>query len=315
MAMRRRTRALAATLATVFAIMASFFAASGPASAAQPLVVDSCATTVQGQPGQPLQLSPNAVVQPIVDIVTAVPLLGPPLAQPFRVAFTALPPIPLGTVHNGDTMIPGSTVADAVVHSLSELPLLGTVFGTIEGTVRQTLSTTCSVLVHSSTETAPGQGSATPSGAGSPSTAPATTAPNGNAPSTAKPGQDTRAPGQSSAAGNGSPSVSGAGQPTTEPVLPNYDYGRAPMTDYSSIPFAQAGQYTPAPDVRYGNGVPGDDPSGTSRPGQAVQAAGHAEALSPDPKGIGNPLPVLLAVLALSGVTAALVRTWVLRRS
>ncbi len=53
---------------------------------------------------------------------------------------------------------------------------------------------------------------------------------------------------------------------------------------------------------------------GTDNPGDGVQAAGRAEALTP-PEGQKIALPVLLAVLALSVVTAALVRTWVLRRA
>ena len=46
-----------------------------------------------------------------------------------------------------------------------------------------------------------------------------------------------------------------------------------------------------------------------------MRTAGHAEALGPaGTPGSGVGLPMLLAVLMLAGVTAALVRTWVLRR-
>jgi hypothetical protein len=93
--------------------------------------------------------------------------------------------------------------------------------------------------------------------------------------------------------------------------------GRWPMAAYGSIPFAQAGLYSPSPGVRYGGSVPGYTPEfgilGTDDK-DGVQAAGRAEALTP-PEGQKIALPVLLAVLALSVVTAALVRTWVLRRS
>ncbi|MCA1655097.1 MAG: hypothetical protein LC635_01210 [Pseudonocardiaceae bacterium] len=91
------------------------------------------------------------------------------------------------------------------------------------------------------------------------------------------------------------------------------------MADYSAIPFARAGLFAPSPGVRYGGGVPGYSPEfgilGTDTPPHdGVSVAGRAEALNP-PDGRRIAFPVLLAVLALSGVTAALVRTWVLRRA
>ncbi len=93
--------------------------------------------------------------------------------------------------------------------------------------------------------------------------------------------------------------------------------GRSPMADYSSIPFARPGLFAPSPGVLYGGSVPGYTPQfgilGTDNR-DGVQAAGHAEALSA-PAGDKIAFPVLLAVFALSGVTAALVRTWVLRKA
>jgi hypothetical protein len=89
------------------------------------------------------------------------------------------------------------------------------------------------------------------------------------------------------------------------------------MVNYGNIPFARAGLFSPSPGVRYGGSVSGYTPQfgilGAANP-DAVQAAGHAEALRPS-GGTKIALPVLLAVLALSCVTAALVRTWVLRRA
>jgi hypothetical protein len=64
--------------------------------------------------------------------------------------------------------------------------------------------------------------------------------------------------------------------------------------------------------------VPGYSPEfgivGDTPPDDGISVAGRAEALSP-PKSQRVEFPVLLAVLFLSGVTAALVRTWVLRRA
>ncbi|WP_240490768.1 hypothetical protein [Amycolatopsis vancoresmycina] len=99
--------------------------------------------------------------------------------------------------------------------------------------------------------------------------------------------------------------------------------GYAPMRDYSGIPFATAGLFTPSPAIRYGSQIPGyapqyglNGPDGTADGNSGVQTAGQAEALPSAPDGFtnGSNLPLLIAVLALSGVSAGLVRTWVLRR-
>jgi hypothetical protein len=90
------------------------------------------------------------------------------------------------------------------------------------------------------------------------------------------------------------------------------------MADYSNIPFARAGLWAPSPGVRYGGGIPGYSPEfgvvGELPPDDGVSVAGRAEAISPA-NGQRVELPVLLAVLVLSCVTAVLVRTWVLRKA
>jgi hypothetical protein len=99
--------------------------------------------------------------------------------------------------------------------------------------------------------------------------------------------------------------------------------GYAPMRDYGGIPFATAGLFTPSPAIRYGSQIPGyapqyglTGPDGTATGNSGVQTAGQAEALPSAQDGFtnGSNLPLLIAVLALSGVSAGLVRTWVLRR-
>ena len=87
------------------------------------------------------------------------------------------------------------------------------------------------------------------------------------------------------------------------------------MRDYSGIPFATAGLFTPSPAIRYGSQIPGYAPQNGSG-GSGIQTAGRAEALPSASNGFtdGSNLPLLIAVLALSGVSAGLVRTWVLRR-
>ncbi|WP_116043100.1 hypothetical protein [Amycolatopsis palatopharyngis] len=108
-----------------------------------------------------------------------------------------------------------------------------------------------------------------------------------------------------------------AGLPTT------YGTGYAAMRDYSGIPMATAGLFAPSPGVRYGGQIPGYSPEfgilgqGESpAPDDGVRNAGQAQALPGTPGSAdGATLPLLLAVLALSGASAALVRTWVLRKA
>jgi hypothetical protein len=104
-------------------------------------------------------------------------------------------------------------------------------------------------------------------------------------------------------------------------TLLDYGLGASPLARYAGIPFASAGLFDPSPGVKYGGNVPGYAPSygqlgaNDSVPSDGVQTAGHAEAFSPGGSlGNGVGLPMLLAVLLLAGVTAALVRTWVLRK-
>ncbi|MFJ7211167.1 hypothetical protein [Amycolatopsis sp. NPDC098790] len=137
----------------------------------------------------------------------------------------------------------------------------------------------------------------------------------------------------------GTPQGSGGIPEANSPLLPGFSgggaspafggfpfsigTGYAPMRDYSGIPFATAGLFTPSPALRYGSQIPGYAPQyGLTGPDQSaagnsgVQTAGQAEALPSVSDGFtdGSNLPLLIAVLALSGVSAGLVRTWVLRR-
>jgi hypothetical protein len=103
-------------------------------------------------------------------------------------------------------------------------------------------------------------------------------------------------------------------------LLPFGSPGYAPIRDYSGIPYALAASWAPSPGIRYGGDIPGYAPEAgalnpATRSGGPVQNAGRAEALpaGPEPDGLLLGLPTLVAVLALSVVTAGMVRSWVLR--
>ncbi|TDV50782.1 hypothetical protein [Actinophytocola oryzae] len=326
--MRRRVKSFVSAVALVFGVSAmTLLAGGGSASAAEPIVVGDCAASVQGVPGQPVSLAPGAVLGVVTDIVRAVPILGPPIAGEANKAIAALPPIPIGAVPIGTGYITGGTIATAVNAQLAKIPVLGGVLSLIVGTVQTTLTNLCGVTVTGvNAAAAPVQDGAgavadsseeavgrvlpgVPGGGGTggtPGTNPGTnpgTGPSG--------GGGTPAPNQPVTGG-----LSDLGLQLYQPGL--WDFGRSPMADYSNIPFARAGMWAPSPGVRYGGGVPGYSPEfgvvGDTLPDDGVSVAGAAEALRP-PENQRVEFPVLLAVLALSGVTASLVRTWVLRRA
>ncbi|WP_370932836.1 hypothetical protein [Amycolatopsis sp. cg13] len=149
----------------------------------------------------------------------------------------------------------------------------------------------------------------------------------GNPQQGGSPGQQSQMPGSNSPVLG---DYSGGGAAPFSAFLPNfsnlsygYSTGYAPMRDYSGIPMAMAGLFSPSPSLRYGSQIPGyapqygvANPDGTSSGDRTIQNAGNAEALPGTGGNHTNGLdwPVLVAVLALSGVSAGLVRTWVLRR-
>ncbi|MBW4719389.1 hypothetical protein [Saccharothrix obliqua] len=319
-----RTRLTRLALA-VFVVGSGAAVGAGTAHAAEPVVVGDCATTVEGTPGAPVSLSPAAVTGPVTELVRAVPLLGPPLAEPFRAAFTALPPIPIGAVPTGTRVITGGEIADQVVGQLAGLPLLGPVLDPVTRGVRDTLTRLCGVtVVGVNAAVAPVQDA-------SKAVADATGQLTGQPPRVPEPEPEPEPePGPGTPPGGGRPGTAEPGRPGAPPPvggvgapdLPLYgsfgaNAGRVPLFTYGSLPFAVPGGFTPSPGIRYGGNVPGYRP-GYGLPGadaDGVRTAGRAQALPGDGRGGGVAAPVLLAVLLLSCVTGALVRTWVLRRA
>lgn len=330
--MRRRLKGLFFALALVFSVSSLTLLSSGAntAHAAEPIVIGSCATSVQGAPGQPVSLAPGAVLGIVTDVVRAVPLLGPPIAGQVGNAFAALPPIPIGAIPNGTGYITGGTIANAVVEQVKKIPLLGpTLLAPVVSGVQTQLTSLCGVTVTGANAVAePVQDGAKAVGDTSEAIvgqvvpgAPGSSTPGGSQggkPGT-NPGSGPGAGGSGGIPAPNQPIVGGLSDLGLQLYTPGlWDWGRSPMADYSNIPFARAGLWAPSPGVRYGGGVPGYSPEfgivGDTPPDDGVSVAGRAEALTP-PAAQRVEFPVLLAVLALSGVTAALVRTWVLRRA
>lgn len=316
----RGVRRTAAAVTLALAAATAAIAGPGTASAAEPIVVGDCSTTVRGEPGQPVTLRTSAVLGVVVDAVRAVPVLGPPLAGSVHDTVAKLPPIPIGSVPSvpgRSSTISGAKIADAVVAKLRELPLLGPVLSQVVNSVRGTLTNLCGITVTSVNSVAAPVQDGTDAVA---DTSERVFGGSGGNPGGGDPGTgEPSPPGSGGPSGGGpAPEVIGGVPGLPTPLYPNgWDFGRAPMTDYSTIPFARPGMYAAPPGVRYGGSVPGYTPEfgilGEDGDADGVSTAGHAEALPSSGDRIA--LPVLLAVFALAGVTAALVRTWVLRKA
>jgi hypothetical protein len=329
------TLTTAATLMLATSSLGLAATAGTASAAATPIVIGSCATSVQGEPGQPVSLSPSAVVQPVTNVLNAIPLLGPPLAQPFQKAFTALPPIPIGALPTGSGYISGATIANQVVAQLKNIPLLGPVIGLLVGGVQQALTAGCGVAVQGANAVVAPIQNGTGALGGSTSGGGSTGGTGGGGTTGGGSTGGTTGGGTGGSTGGGTTGGTGGGGSVNFPTsggvssggvqlyqftgTNSYDYGRVPLFSYTNLPFAVPGDFAPSPGVLYGGNVSGYAPqvgslSGTSSAADGVQTAGRAQALPGSGSGSGVAAPVLIAVLALAGVTAALVRTWVLRR-
>jgi hypothetical protein len=292
--MRDRTRRATAVGAAAFVLAGSaVFGMPGTASAAETKTVP-CGSTVTAKPGDHIQgslLGLPAVDLGIVGSATTVltsvvgGLLNTVCKVTVNVVNTVVSPVP----------VVGAPLASAVNQGADGLNTAATGgLNTINGGKQQSPQ--------------PGTG-------GNPQQPPSdgTGAPQGGTPQGSTPIPDAN-----------SPLLPGF---ASSPVFGGFPFsvgtGYAPMRDYGGIPFATAGLFTPSPAIRYGSQIPGyapqyglTGPDGTATGNSGVQTAGQAEALPSAQDGFtnGSNLPLLIAVLALSGVSAGLVRTWVLRR-
>lgn len=336
------------TSATAVAAVVTAGAAVGAGTAvgsAQPIVVGSCATSVTGAPGTPVELSAAGALQPIDTILNGVPLIGSTVSAAIGSAFANIPPIPIGALPNGTGTITGASIASAVTTQLqsANIPLLGQVIGTLQtgiaklcsvgvtginaaaATVQQGASTINSAaqkaqqqlgIAPKSGSTSGGGGTPSQQGASGGSNPPAQQGASGAS------GGGSGLPASNSPVVGGLPTGFGDLTSTFGPgALLDYGLAESPLARYAGIPFASAGLFDPAPGVKYGGDVPGYAPTygqlgqQNGTPPDGVQTAGQAIAYNPGGSlGNGVGLPMLLAVLALAGVTAALVRTWVLRK-
>ncbi|MFI6029110.1 hypothetical protein [Amycolatopsis magusensis] len=290
--MQRRIQRTAAVGAATFLLAGSAAIATPATASAADTKKVPCGSSITAKPGD--------------TILATTPLLGIPLN--------------LGVVGQATKVLTG--VVDGLLGGLCKVTVqvIDTVVAPVPGVGAPLADATKGVVdgVHSGTVGALGgsRQDSPESKPGSPQTPPGSSPGTGGAPQTGPGGAVTPIPQSNS-------EVLGGSVPAFANLPTNFSTGFAPMRDYSTIPLASPGIYRPSPGVRYGGQIPGYAPEfgilgadGQPQSPDGVRNAGGAEALASDSGGFseGTGLPVLIAVLALSGVTAALVRTWVLRK-
>lgn len=272
----------------------------------------SCSGAVAGDVGEAVTLKSAAVQDYVVESVRGgleAPLLGIKNEQTrMREAFEAgkFEPISLTKLPNKPrTSFTGTKVAEAVLAKLDTNAKTKDISQDERNRekITEVIVENCGLTLKATNYVAPRPATTAPPAAGQPA---------GQAPSART---SPKSPAATQGATRGT-----RGSSASPSELMKYGTGdaRAPRRDYGGLPFAVPGT------------VPGNENSAKqfTTPGLAgdlgvlwpeaasgadVSNAGNAEAIEADPAAQAVQLPILLAVVALAGVGAALVRTWVLR--
>ncbi|GAA1196678.1 hypothetical protein [Prauserella alba] len=311
------TRALGTATATVVA--AGLTALSAPAAAAETqTIVDSCTATAAAPIGAKVVVDGAALKGPVRTGAEEAKTQLLQATWPNRLADEiATHKLEVGTVQNKATgVIGGKPIAAAVGEALDGHWALGVMPSTKERvleSIKNKVGGVCGMPVEATNYSKP----------------------TSSRPQSPDEGSNPQQHGGGSG-GHQQPSQPG-GQQRGVPATPDAPQGSgdayAAPRDYSDLPEASVptqGSAVP-PDMRYSpqDGVPGapDSPEygvlsdggigeGGKSGGGDVRNAGNADALATDDATPNQvQLPMLLAVVALAGVTAGLVRTWVLRKS
>ncbi|MFF0144370.1 hypothetical protein ATK36_3454 [Amycolatopsis sulphurea] len=266
--MHDRSRRAITLGAAAFALAGSVALAT-PATASADTLTAPCGATITAKPGD--------------HVKATAPLLGLPLdlgvvGQVSGVLTGTINAV-LGTVCKVTVQVVDAVVAPVPVVGA---PAASAVDGVVSGTTnaaQQGLSAAGTALGGAPAAQNPGPNPRQPPSAG---------APQGGAPQGGAPAGQTPFPGANSPllpAGDGSGPLSSL-MPSFGSLPFGASTGYAPMRDYSAIPMAMAGLFTPSPALRYGSQIPGYSPQyglpefGTPSGGdRTVQNAGQAQAL------------------------------------
>ncbi|PPK68032.1 hypothetical protein V5P93_007380 [Actinokineospora auranticolor] len=285
-------RRLLGSATVTIGLLGAGFAGTGVAAADPlPFLAVDCAQQVVAFQGQPVRLARAAVAGFVTKAVRETPGLGLARSTAVGLSFPLGPAIEVGTVPDGTGEIPAAHIADVVAAEVRQVEAVAPAADAVSARVRELVAADCGMTLRAldASKRAPAPGKPTQPRADDPKAPDATT-----------------------------PNTQPVGGAPSAPEIRLYDprsFPGAAARDYGTVPYAKAGHYVPAPDARYG-AIPGYAPQfGILGSGLTdVRPAGEAYALPVTPVGAVG-LPVVLAVLALSVVSGALVRTWVLRRT
>jgi hypothetical protein len=270
-------------LATVAVSVAVGLTATPSASAADTVVLDTCAATVHGEPGQQIALAPTAITWQLTAVIAPLDPLNV-VRPPLNDLWNTLPPIPIGAVGPTPGVIPGAAIADAVLTQLHEIALVAPLIDVLGPPLRSLLGVNCRVPTQPA-RPAP----------------PAPQPPGAQPPASSAPQPGTTAP--SDVSGN-VPAVPGFSGAELAPIYPQgFDRNLIPGIPPDGIPY----NYGPG-------GVPQVGNPGLAPTVLGLRATGTAQAL-PVNADDDFQRPVLLATLLLTLVGTQLIRTWVLRRA
>lgn len=310
-----------------------FVAASGgvlvavqPAGAADPIVLGSCAGSVQGSPGQAIMLKPTAVLQPVTDALAPLDPLGV-LRRQVGSLWTTLPPIPIGAVAARPGSISGDAIGDAVIGRLRTVPFVAPLVGLIAGPLDATLTKSCGLTTTPSPPTMAGPGSPAPTGS-VPSSAP-TTRPMPRSPhagvETSPAGSTDKPTPASEVNGGGVPpdevayhlgvdGVAGAASVPPEGLAFRLDPGNVPSGAGSVQPeSAMTLAVTPPPQYMVMGPTQGAKPGTTGTGTTGTETAQPVYTLESARSKVR--LPLAFAALVLASALAQIARSWALRSS
>ncbi|WP_438388841.1 hypothetical protein [Actinopolyspora saharensis] len=301
-------------------LLAGGLAAAGAAEASSsPVAIGTCTEDVSSDaPGQRIVAAPTALDAKVEQAALLVFPFQFERAERIRKQFLESEPVELGSVTGQEQEFSGRDLAEALASEITALPAVGDAGEAMNFHVGNLAAVGCLGGV-----SVPGQEQ--------PGTSQPSTSPSEPPPSSAPEPTETDAPSGEERSGDGRSGEQPSGQqrssspaPRTDDstpggTTPNHPPGPAEHvtpSDYAYVP----GSLPPWSDTRFGEAPGGRAETGDLRSDEKhdqqdrVREAGSAEAL-PSETGKRVALPVLLAAISLAGVTSALIRTWVLRRT
>lgn len=321
------SRVIAAS-AVGMAVTASTLLGAGTASAAERVVVDKPLASVEVSPGQQIAVQPSTMDTKVREAVLLAMPLDFDAASQATEQFREGSPIVLGTASEGKTSFSGADIAKAAAPELSGIGLPDDKVEDVSEHFQRLVKLGNHVTARAKEAAPPKQPppSDQPRSEQPPAERPSDK-PSSEQPSSEQPSSEPAPPQSRAPAPSPEPPSVPLASPTSAPRLA---YGApAPVRvlppDPAQVPgflppFAQSGAPQQPPKPELGNPQSSQRQPQPEQQRQAdqqrqeVRAAGKVEAL-PEERSNRVEVPVLLGAISVAAVTAALVRSWILRRN